>query len=261
MKYNIELPFFPGLYESNLHNSDTSYWAIKEELDYYHNEYCSEYGRGNVEDQPFYEQLTEDDLDFDFKAYSEDIVANWVDAWKDNAPEIVLSVENEHMVSPRYYNFDTDRIYADIELRDDWKDVMRAFMEENREWLRKRIKEDWTSYDGFCSFMSNNFDDTRYDDSGADFSRDKSWYFHLFEEEDERYISTMLGYMMYRKNENIREDLTCITLEDVYEGMYVFITDEGKQKIADLKAEYEEKVRNGEVVLPDPDQLKLDFNE
>ena len=246
MKYNIELPFFPGLYESTLHNSDTSYWAIKEELEYYHNEYCSEYGRGNVEDQPFYEQLTEDDLDFNFKEYSEDIVANWVDAWKDNAPEIVLSVENEHMWSPRQYNFDTDRIYADVELRDDWKDVMRAFMVENEEWLVDRIRKDWTSYDGFMSFMSNGYDE---------------WFDHLFEEEDERYISTMLGYMMYRKNENIRIDLEYITLEDVYEGMYVFITDEGKQKIADLKAEYEEKVRNGEIVLPDPAQMKLDFNE
>ena len=35
MKVNIELPFFPGFYESDLMNSDTAYWAIKEELEYY----------------------------------------------------------------------------------------------------------------------------------------------------------------------------------------------------------------------------------
>ena len=246
MKYNIELPFFPGLYESNLYSSDTAYWAIQEELRYYREEYCTEYGRGEIEDKPFYEQLTEDDLDFNFTDYSKDIMASWVAAWKDNAPEIVLSIESEHMWSPRQYNFDTDRIYGDVELRDDWKDVMHGFMTENTDWLRDRIKKDWTSYDGFMSFMSNVLEE---------------WDSYLFEDEDERYISTMLGYMMYRKNENIRTDLEYITLEDVYEGMYVFITDEGKQKIADLKAEYEEKVRNGEIVLPDPDQMKLDFNE
>jgi len=246
MKYNIELPFFPGLYDSALYSSDTAYFAIEEELRYYREEYCTEYGRGEIEDAPFYEQLTMDDLDFNFKEYSEEIVANWVQAWKDNAPEIVLSVENEHMWSPRYYNFDTDRIYADVELRDDWKDVMRNFIALNFDWLRDRIKKDWTSYDGFMSFMENDVDE---------------WPAHLFEDEDERYISTMLGYMMYFENKDIRERLVEITIDDVYEGMYVFITEEGMQKIADLKAQHEEDVREGRIVLPDPAQLELDLKE
>lgn len=246
MKFNIELPFFPGLYESDLYNSDTAYWAIKEEIDYYHNEYCTEYGRGDVEDRQFYEQLTEDDLDFDFQEFSKEIMNNFVSAWKDKSPEIVLSIENEHMWSPRYYNFDTDRIYADVDLRDDWKDVMRAFIKDNYDWLKDRIKKDWTSYDGFMSYMENDIEE---------------WPNHLFEDEDERYISTMLGYMMYRENKDIRNDLVYITLEDVYAGMYVYITDEGKQKLADLKAQWEEDVREGRIVLPDPEQLELDLKE
>ena len=112
MKVNIELPFFPGFYESGLENSDTAYWAIKEELDYYRNE-C---------DTPC-KELTEDDLDFDYKKYEEDVRGAWVDAWKDHAPEIVLSVEGVTMTSPRYYNFDTDRVYAIVELSDDWREI------------------------------------------------------------------------------------------------------------------------------------------
>ena len=244
MKFNIDLPFFPGLYESYLYSSDDAYFAIKDELDYYHQEYCSEWGPGEPEEKQFYEQLTEDDLDFNFKDYSKDIVDAFVDVWKSHAPEIVLSIGEYHMWSPRMYNFDTDHIYADIELRDDWKDVMRGFMTENTDWLRDRIKKDWTSYDGFMSFMSNVLEE---------------WDSYLFEEEDERYIATMLGYMMYRENEEIIRDMSYEAREDICPETYVFITEDGKEKLANLKAEWEEGVRIGTIRLPDDKQLEIPF--
>ena len=244
MKFNIDLPFFPGLYESYLYSSDDAYFAIKDELDYYHWDYCSEWGPGEPEEKQFYEQLTEDDLDFNFTDYSKDIVDAFVDVWKSHAPEIVLSIGEYHMWSPRMYNFDTDHIYADIELRDDWKDVMRGFMTENTDWLRDRIKKDWTSYDGFMSFMSNDIDE---------------WDKYLFEEQDCRYISTMLGYMMYRENEEIIRDMSYEAREDICPETYVFITEDGKEKLANLKAEWEEGVRIGTIRLPDDKQLEIPF--
>ena len=263
MKFNIDLPFFPGLYESYLYSSDDAYFAIKDELDYYHWDYCSEWGPGEPEEKQFYEQLTEDDLDFNFKDYSKDIVDAFVDVWKSHAPEIVLSIGEYHMWSPRMYNFDTDHIYADIELRDDWKDVMRGFMTENTDWLRDRIKEDWTSYDGFMSFMSNNFDNLSHDED-EDYWGDKSWYWHLFSGQSDRwecYISTIIGYMMYRENKEIRNDLVMDALEDVYAGSYVFITDEGEKKLQELRDQREEDIREGRIVLPDPAQMELPFTE
>ena len=228
MKVNIELPFFPGFYESDLENSDTPYWAIKEELEYYQNE-C---------DTPC-KELTEDDLDFNYDQYREDVRGAWVDAWKDRAPEIVLSVEGVTMTSPRYYNFDTDRVYADVELREDWMDEMRHFIALNYDWLQERIHKDWTSYDGFCSFMENDVDE---------------WPSYLFEEMDSRYISTMIGYMMYRENKEIRNDLVMIALEDIYAGSYVFLTEDGEQKV-------KEGIENGTVKVYDPAQLKLPFED
>ena len=228
MKMNIELPFFPGFYESDLENGDTAYWAIKEELDYYRNE-C---------DTPC-KELTEDDLDFDYEQYREDVRNAWVNAWKEHAPEIVLSVEGVTMTSPRYYNFDTDRVYAIVELSDDWREKMRAFMKENAEWLKGRIHDDWTSYDGFCSFMSNDYED---------------WFDYIFEEQDSRYISTMIGYMMYRANKEVRNDLVVIALEDIYDGSYVFLTEDGEQKV-------KEGIENGTVKVYDPAQLKLPFED
>lgn len=265
MNINIQIPFFPGLYESELYSSDTDYYAIQEELRYYQDEYCSEWGPGEPDEKFAYEQLTEDDLDFDGEGYKKEIVAAYVDAFEDNAPDIVLSVKYTEMLSPRYYNYSTDRIFADIELSEDWEERMKDFMSENAEWLKDRIKKDWTSYDGFISFMSNNFDNTAHDgDEG--YWGDKSWYWHLFEDtahEDERslYISTMLGYMMYRKNEDVKWDLCSYALESVSDSIYVYITDEGKEKIERLKAQREEDIREGRIALPDPAQMEIPFSE
>jgi hypothetical protein len=67
--------------------------------------------------------------------------------------------------------------------------------------------------------------------------------------------------MMYRENKEIRNDLVMYALDDVYPGMYVFITDEGKEKLQKLRDQREEDIREGRIVLPDPDQLKLPFSE
>jgi hypothetical protein len=226
MKVNIELPFFPGFYESDLKNCDTAYWAIKEELDYYQRD-C---------DTPC-KELTEDDFEFRDEDYEREVRENWAAAWKENAPEIVLSLENVTMSSPRYYNFENDRLYADIELADNWQDEMRHFIALNYDWLKDRIYDDWTSYDGFMSFMSNDVD---------------KWENFLFNEQDVRYISTMLGYMMYMYNKEIRNDLVMSALDDVYAGFYVSLTEEGKAKI-------EAGIENGSVKVYDPDQLTIPF--
>ena len=119
----------------------------------------------------------------------------------------------------------------------EYADAMREFMTENAEWLRKQIRDDWTSYDGFCSFMSNDLDE---------------WDRYLFEDMDERYISVMIGYMMYRANKEIRNGLVMYALEDVYAGSYVFLTDEGKEKMETAAEEYAKK--------HDPNQLTIPFD-
>ena len=245
MKVNIELPFFPGFYESDLENSDTPYWAIKEELDYYRND-C---------DTPC-KELTEDDFDFDYAGYEEAVRDGWVNGFKEYMPEMVLSIENVEMTSPKYYNFSTDKLWADVELKDGWEDDVRAFMAENADWLRKRIKDDWTSYDGFHSFMSNNFDNLTHD-GDEDYWSGKSWYWHLFSGKSDRfecYISTIIGYMMYRENKEVRNNLVMFALEDIYAGSYVFLTENGKEKV-------EKGIKDGSVNVYDPDQLTIPFED
>ena len=246
MRFSIQLPFFPGFYESDLENGDTAYWAIKEELEYLRDELSDEH--------PEYRNLTENDLDFDYKDYEKDVREQWVEGFREYKPEFVLSIENVEMTSPKYYNFSTDKLWADVELRDDWMDFVREFMVENADWLRERIKDDWTSYDGFTSFMSNNFDDLSHDED-ENYWGDKSWYWHLFSGQSDRwecYISTIIGYMMYRENKEILNDLVLYALDDIYAGSYVFITDEAKERLA-------EDIQEGRVVIPDPNQLEIPF--
>lgn len=229
MKISIQLPFFPGFYETDYETSDTSYWAIRNELEYYQRDLRDEH--------PEYQLLTEDDLDFDYQAYEKEVMDSFIAVFPHYAPDFVEAVEFDELDSPKYYNFRNDHLFAYVTLADDWKDKMRAFIRDNEDYLEKRIKEDWTSYDGFISFMENDL---------------AEWDTYLFEEEDPRYIGSMIGYMMYRENKDVYNDLLMATMDDIYDGMYVFITDEAKERL-------QEAIDSGEIRLPDPDQMEIPF--
>ena len=203
--FEIELPFFCGFYESPLYNCDTLYWET-------HDEDNMEYYREVFED----DTLTEDDLDIDFKRYTHDCCEFFVDAFYNNVdcPDFIEGMEFSEMTSPRYYNFEIDRVYANVNFAEDWRDKVKSFMDENKEWLTKVIAEDWTSRDGFWSYMENTFD---------------YWYDELQNDEpDVRYIGIMIGYMMKRANKNIYDELICDTLEDIYLGEYIINLKEEK---------------------------------
>ena len=102
------------------------------------------------------------------------------------------------------------------------------------------------------------------DDEDEDYWGNKSWYWHLFSGKSDRwecYISTIIGYMMYRENKEIRNDLVMDALEDVYAGSYVFITDEGEKTLQERRDQREEDIREGRIILPDPAQRELPFTD
>lgn len=197
-KIEIQLPFFDGFYESVYYNSDSIY------DEFYNNEreYKETYG----------DDITDDDLDVRFDEYQKDVCEAFTECFSNLAPSFVTSVEFSEMTSPRYYNFETDKVYANITLSDDWREQVLTFMKENKDWLKKRIYDEWTSRDGFMSFMDNNYDE----------------WLHRFEntedEIDPRYLSTMIGYIMMTNNEDVHYDLIEGTLEDIYIGNYIYCT-------------------------------------
>lgn len=234
-RFSFELPFFPGFYESSLETSDTSYYAIKEELEYYYHEELAQ-------ENPEFLNLTENDLDFNYKEYEKDVMEGFINAFHKHTPEIVENVEFDELVSPRYYNFSTDRLFAWITFGENWKEVFKEFMDTNKEWLTDHILEAWSSCDGFISFIENDFN---------------LWYGKVLEEEDPQYIGIMLGYMMRFENGyddfyNLSDSIIMDTLEDVYAGCYVYITDEGKKKLKEL-------TENNNSIIPDHMQLEIPF--
>lgn len=195
-EFEIQLPFFCGFYESPLYNSDTLYQETYDEdnMNYY---------KERFED----ETLTADDLDIDFQEYEKACCEAFCTEFYNSSPNIIKSLDFVEMTSPNYYNFETDKVYAKVVLEDDWREQVKSFMETNKEWLTKRIRQEWSSRDGFWSYLSNDYND---------------WCELLQEDDtDERYLSEIIKYMMFLENNDIREDLIYGVLDSVYVGEYI----------------------------------------
>jgi len=80
-----------------------------------------------------------------FRRYAESYVS--VLREKLELPSLVF----EEMVSPRFYNFETDRIFASVSLQD----LGRMLYAVYREPLDRKVREMFTSRSGFCSFYPN----------------------------------------------------------------------------------------------------------
>lgn len=88
----------------------------------------------------------------DWTAIHNDYARQYVEGFSE---EFEVKLSYKLMVSPREYNFTTDRLFAEIEL----SEVKRLFNLVPREVLEKAIKANFTSYDGFISYYSNDLND------------------------------------------------------------------------------------------------------
>ena len=75
-------------------------------------------------------------------------------AWFEDKYELDLELEFESMISPKYYNFETDRVFAYIS-----EEKARALCDLARPKLDAEIKRRFTSRDGFISHYPNNLSD------------------------------------------------------------------------------------------------------
>ena len=150
----INVPFFPGFYESILSGvldkaiERESEWLCERESsqEYYPDEYWPEPLR-----------LDHSDLwqAVDYRAAYERMAADWCSALDDWLVDTIEtkpgSFTYESMDSPREYNFTTDRVYitASLEL------MQRLYNQCDKTRLADVIKERFTSRDGFISHYSN----------------------------------------------------------------------------------------------------------
>lgn len=128
--YQYSTDLFEGFYESNLFNSDTEY-NISENLESPH----------EIKD---------------FKAFCEQ-VSKKATALLDPCDEVLSDFQFVRLDSPRYYNYGTDRLVISCQV--DIEALHKFAFESNRDAFDLYLHENFTSYDGFISFVPNNVED------------------------------------------------------------------------------------------------------
>lgn len=207
-KFNIEIPFSPGFYESVLYNYDMDAEESRMFLE-------------NKKDEPHPGvELSEDDVVFNFEAYKNAAAEAFIKAWNKNKLPFIkaFDVNSIRIISPASYNYTTDRIFVDVRFEDNWLSVMSEFILNNRDYMIDRISE-WVSHDGFVSFMDSDIN---------------KWCANLMKL-DERYISCMIEYMFDKESDCTKEDLYEDTLEDIYMEEFYSLSGEVLDKIDDYK--------------------------
>ena len=106
--------------------------------------------------------LVESQIEFDYKAFKEDISKQCVGVFEDafnRDMHVKLSVSFESLFSPKFYNFENDSINVTISLSKEDFDVIIATIRENKEEISEQLKERYSSREGFSSFHSTELEE------------------------------------------------------------------------------------------------------
>lgn len=127
---NWSTAIFQGFYESNLYNSDSEYYARK--------------------------YLGEDCELQDFKGFCNKVATKAGDllheqvVWDDS---LIQRIDFVELDSPEFYNYRTDRLVLSVDV--DTDGLEEYCFEEHAEKFAKYLDDNFTSYDGFHSFIRN----------------------------------------------------------------------------------------------------------
>lgn len=144
-----------------------------------------------------------------------------------------LQLTFDELNSPKEYNFQTDRIFVDVTP----ESVTKLFASVDKDVLRQRIKEEYTSRSGFISFYSPDlnewpaditewdhnqlgtlisvavdFDEEKYMEELNDSGEVDSWVYFALKEEGIR-LSNIAEYLRTRQERRILEQLEGVTNE------------------------------------------------
>lgn len=157
---NWSTRIFDGFYESTLYNSDT------------------EYNLNNI----LQDDENKQEYEIDFEAYTEAVADFAVELLKDyciNNDNIISKMTYKGLSSPRYYNFDTDKLVIDLEYNEK---LLFEYIETNKTDFNTYLHDNFTSYDGFWSFTDNNYND----------------FMQNFDDKKEQYTNVMIEYYILR---------------------------------------------------------------
>ena len=102
-------------------------------------------------------------LEFDNKDYQNSIGEGYCDAVKEQLEEYITEIKFLSIESPREYNFTNDKIVCEVKLSKTNLDSLGQLIYDNKREFEEYLKENYTSYDGFISFISSDFEDWEED--------------------------------------------------------------------------------------------------
>ncbi len=172
----------------------------------------------------FYNQIAEDYTNF------------YIEILNRRLKGFELKATYKFFTSPREYNFSTDRIFIEIE-ENHAIDFIKYIIKNYKKELEEKIKQRFTSRDGFISFYKNSLDLWPKDYSEWDFNQIGTC-FGLFDLEEEDINYSLREYLSETIMDNLGNTLG-------QEGIDLL---DKKQKEKDKKE------------LMDKQQLKLNFN-
>lgn len=153
MKFNYcnwTTELFAGFYESILFNSDTLYNLNLMDC---------------IPDGYTYDIK-------DFNKFMDDVGNKATDILADLLPnDIIKSMEFIKISSPHYYNFETDRLIIGMDLN--LNKLKQFCFKDNKESFNEYLKDNFTSYDGFISYISNSIQDFIYDYNTKPLEKDR----------------------------------------------------------------------------------------
>lgn len=144
------------------------------------------------------EMMEANDYSVDFKSFAKNYVDLYTD-WLENDPETPLKMEFIELYSPREYNFETDKIYCEIEVNDLVTFHLALLADEE---AQERINDRFKSRSGFASFY-------------GEFCID--WKTKALADWDENELSILLptpDYSFFYDDANCNGEITDCIIED-----------------------------------------------
>ena len=221
---------FDGFYESFI--SDDIYHQIGQQI-----EWDSDiYDLNEDEQQVIEDSYLSVNRSYFYNQIAEDYTNFYIDALNERLEGFTLNATYKCFESPREYNFETDRIFIEIE-ENHAIDFIKYIIKNYKKELEKKIKDRFTSRDGFISFYKNSLDLWIDDYSEWDFNMIGTCL-ELFDLEEEDI------------NYSLREYLT----ETINENLYNTLDKQGRELLDKKQKEKDKKE------LMDKQQLKLKLN-
>ena len=165
MKTNFILPLFTGFYDSIFCQYESWY---ESELDYL----TSEQG---MTDETATDYLDKCDTSKCNADMSETIAHKFEEIFNDTF-KTKIEIEFTNLESPQYYNFSTDKILASITFN--YGEILELIL-DNKQAFEKFLKDNFTSYDGFFSSYSNDFNDWNFPNL-SEFDEVEMWTIFAF---------------------------------------------------------------------------------